>query len=479
MKNIIRFTFIGLVLISAACTPKTVEKVTEVEKPKVETPKETLADNPCTTLNDLSGAAKEEAETAYVLYRDYIKSKEYDTALTLWKKAYYAAPAANGRIKYQFDDGIKIYKYMYEQTTDNTLKQTYYDTIMAIYDKRAECYPDPGYVEGRKAFDNYYYYTAQAKPGEAYELFKKALDAKGKKADYFVINPMTGMISEKLINEEISIEEGKKYVNILLEAIEYGNANCGTKCQAWEVINSYAPARLENLEGIKGLYDCNYYEKKYLPLLNASPTDCEVIGKVYGRLLWGECSPESAAIAQAKTAKETHCYTPPPPPGPLRQAFDAYEQGQYVESVKLFEDFVNLTDDVEKKAKYTLLIAKIYYGDLKKFSKARKYALDAAKHKANWGEPYLLIGKLYASSGPLCGPGTGFDSQIVTWPAIDKFEYAKKIDPATAAEANKLITSYKQYMPTKEDIFFRGLKVGATFTVPCWIQEKTVIRTVD
>ena len=110
MKNLFRFSFIALVLLSTACTPKTVEQVTEVEKPKVETPKETLVDNPCTTLNDLSGAAKEEAETAYVLYRDYIKSKEYDTALTLWKKAYYAAPAANGRIKYQFDDGIKIYK---------------------------------------------------------------------------------------------------------------------------------------------------------------------------------------------------------------------------------------------------------------------------------------------------------------------------------------------------------------------------------
>ncbi len=479
MKNLIRIALISFVLFAIACTPKTVEKVTEVEKPVVEKPKESLISNPCIMLDDLSGAAKEEAETAYVLYRDYIKSKEYDTALELWEKAYYPAPAANGRIKYQFDDGIKIYKYKYEQTNDMALKKTYHDTIMSIYDKRNECYPDPGYVEGRKAFDKYYYYSAVAEADEAYELFKKALDLKGEKADYFVINPMTGMIAEKLINEEISIDEGRKYVNILQDAIKYGNANCGTKCQAWEVINSYAPARLENLEGIKGLYDCNYYQEKYLPMLEANPTDCEVIGKVYGRLLWGECDPSGAAIAQAKTAKQTHCYTPPPPPGPLRQAFDAYEQGKYNESVKLFEDFVNLTDDVEKKAKYTLLIAKIYYGDLKKFTKARKYALDAAKYRSNWGEPYLLIGKLYASSGPLCGPGTGFDSQIVTWPAIDKFEYAKNIDPSVAAEANKLITRYKQYMPTKEDIFFRQLKAGNTFTVPCWIQEKTTIRTVD
>ncbi len=479
MKNLIRFSLCCIAILSFACTPKTVEKVTEVETPKPAPKEEKITENPCTTLNDLSGAAKEDAETAYVLYRDYIKSKEYDTALSLWKKAYFAAPAANGRIKYQFDDGIKIYKHLYEQSSDNNLQKSYHDTIMAIYDKRAECYPEPGYVEGRKAFDKYYYYSAHSNPNEAYELFKKALDAKGEKADYFVINPMTGILAEKLINEEISIEEGKKYVAIILDAIAYGNANCGNKCQAWEIINSYAPARLENLEGIKGLYDCNYYEKKYLPLLEAEPNNCEIIAKVYGRLLWGDCAPENASVAQAKTAKETHCYTPPPPPGPLRLAFDAYEQGKYIESIQLFEDFVNKTEDLEKKAKYTLLIAKIYYGDLKKFAKARKYALDATKYKSNWGEPYLLIGKLYASSGPLCGPGTGFDSQIVTWPAIDKFEYARKIDPSVSEEATKLINRYKQYMPTREDIFFRSLKVGASFTVPCWIQEKTTIRTVD
>ena len=99
--------------------------------------------------------------------------------------------------------------------------------------------------------------------------------------------------------------------------------------------------------------------------------------------------------------------------------------------------------------------------------------------KSGWGEPYLLIGKLYASSGPLCGPGRGWDSQIVTWPAIDKWEYAKSIDPASAKEANSLIARYKQYMPNKEDVFFRTLNVGQSFYVGCWIKETTKIRTSD
>jgi len=89
----------------------------------------------------------------------------------------------------------------------------------------------------------------------------------------------------------------------------------------------------------------------------------------------------------------------------------------------------------------------------------------------------MIIGKLYASSGPLCGPGRGWDSQIVTWPAIDKFEYAKKIDPSVTKEANQLIATYSQYMPSREDLHLRtDIHEGDNFKVGCWIQENTTVR---
>ena len=79
----------------------------------------------------------------------------------------------------------------------------------------------------------------------------------------------------------------------------------------------------------------------------------------------------------------------------------------------------------------------------------------------------------------MCGPGTGWDSQIVVWPAIDKWNYAKKIDPSVSGEANKLIGQYARFMPSKEDLFFRSLESGQAFRVGCWIQENTKIRTSD
>jgi len=151
-------------------------------------------------------------------------------------------------------------------------------------------------------------------------------------------------------------------------------------------------------------------------------------------------------------------------------------EGRYQEAIDCYTMKANEATDTETKAKYHLTVAKIYYGELKQYSKARSAAREALKHKPNWGDPYLLIGKLYASSGSLCGTGTGWNSQVVTWPAIDKWRKAKQVDSSVSKEANKLIGRYQQYMPSVEDIFQRGLKQGDAYKVPCWIQERTTIR---
>jgi len=477
MNRYLQYTItIGLIFIMG-CTPKVTEPIVEKKEEVVKVVEPEMPKNPCMTLNKLSGYDREQVETAYVLYKDFLKAKEYDKAIKYWRKAYFSAPAANGSIKYQFEDGIAIYKHFYNQEKDPKLKEAYVDTIMQIYDKRVECYGEPAYIEGRKAFDYYYYFQNQVSEDSIYNMFKTIIDAKQEKVNYFVINPFTKILSDRILNKNISVDEGGKYAQTLFNAIEYGT-NSGKNKEAWSIINDYAPSRLENLEGVKGLYSCEYYEEKYMQLFNIDKYDCEGINTAYRRLAWGGCDKSGEAMTSLVNAKKENCYTPPPPPGTLRLAYDAYQNGNYKGAVELFSNFVGETDDVDKKFKYNLLIAKIYYGDIKNFPKSRQFAMKAADVKPSSGEPYLLIGKLYASSGPLCGPGRGWDSQIVTWPAIDMFEKAKK-DPLVAEEAQKFIRTYWQYMPKKEDIFQRTIKKGSSFKVGCWINRSTIVRTAD
>ncbi len=477
MKEIKILIIGAFVFALTSCGSKTATAIAEEvieETPVVEAPAEALT--PCTTLSQLNSGDRDEAETAFVLYRDFVKAGDMAKALPLWKKAYQLAPGANGRIQYHFDDGVKIYTDLFKKAQDKMQKQAYVDTVMMIYDKRVECFGNEATIKGRKAFDYYYNFYEYSDADKTFNLFKEAVESKGKEADYFVINPFSSLLHDRVVDGKISKEEGSKLAVTLDSAIAHGLATCGNKCEAWNIIADYAPNRLESLEGVDDFYDCDYYSNKYYTQFLESPADCEVIELAYRRMLRGKCDINDPRLVEVKAAKDKNCFTPPPPPGLLKQAFDLYSTGDYKGAIVLFEKFIDQTTDVEKKAKYTLLIAKIYYGDIKNFSSARKYARDAANMKSNWGEPYILIGKLYASSGPLCGPGRGWDSQIVTWPAIDKFQYAKKIDPSVAGEANKWINTYSQYMPSREDIFQRGIKEGSAFKVGCWINESTTVR---
>jgi len=59
--------------------------------------------------------------------------------------------------------------------------------------------------------------------------------------------------------------------------------------------------------------------------------------------------------------------------------------------------------------------------------------------------------------------------------AIDKYAYARSIDPEVADEASEKIGLYNGSIPTKDDVFMRG-KEGATERVGCWIGETVRVR---
>ncbi|MFK8163571.1 MAG: hypothetical protein AB8H12_14050, partial [Lewinella sp.] len=223
-------------------------------------------------------------------------------------------------------------------------------------------------------------------------------------------------------------------------------------------------------------YDCEYYINQYFAEFQENPNDCDAISTALSRLKYGGCSEDSPQIVEVRAAKENNCRVAPTAPNTLKQAYNCLEANDYKCAIAKFEEAAEETDDAERKGRYYLTAAKVYYSHLRSFSQARAYARKAAAANPNFGEPYMLIGTLYASSGPRCGPGTGFDSQIVTWPAIDKWQQAKRIDPSLAGKANKLINRYTQYMPSKGDCFQRGISAGDSFTVGCWIQETTRVR---
>lgn len=462
-----------------ACTPKAAgPAVSENTPPKTTTPKPPSTEeeglSPCRKFSDT--ASPDDAETNYVIYRQLIKANEQKKAMKVWRKVYANSPAADGRRPTVYTDGVAFYAELIRKNPEK--KQVYGDTILMLYQQARECYPGDGYMAAIQGFDSYYTYEGLATKEEVFALFQESLDIDGpEKLQYFVINPMSSLLVEQHREGKIDAGEAKTIADALMIRLEKGLAECeGRYCEAWKTINAYTPDVLRYFETVKGFYDCDYYINQYYQDFLDNPTDCDVILTVFSRLKYGECLKGSPEFDAVRKAYAENCVVTAGP-STLKVAFDNLKEGEYDTAIENFLKAAEESDDAERKGRYLLYAAKVYYSHKRNFREARKYALRAAGANPNFGEPYMLIGTLYASSGPLCGPGTGFDSQIVTWPAIDKWQRAKAIQPDLTAEANKYIRRYSQYMPSKSDIFQRSINEGDKFFVGCWIQESTRVRT--
>jgi len=476
MKNpFIQIVIVCLLLITA-CSPKVQETVEVTPPPKAVV--KPVDPNGCIQFNDLDPGKADMITDKYNIYRDAIKVKDYEKAFTDWVDVYNVAPATNGRIDYVFRDGIKIYNARLKTEKNEAIRKTYIDKLLEIYEKAPKCFPEKeSYYLSKQASEFYYNYEGVLSDEEIYQKLKKAVFADGNDSRVSAINPFSTLTYRLYKDGKIDVTEARENVQKINSIIQHDSANCKDDkvCNAWTQVEQYYLTLQDAYERSKGFYTCDYFIEKFYANFEAKPNDCEVIEDTYQALRRGGCEKTVAQLVSINDAFKKNCIVTTGG-GPLTDARDCLEKQDYDCAIEKYNQFVSSTSDPNKKAKYLNRIAKIYYGHKSDFRKAREYARKALTHNPNFGDAYLLIGKLYASSGKLCGPGTGWKSQIVTWPAIDKWNKAKQVDPSVAGEANKLIRQYSKFMPTKGDIFQRTLKENASFKVGCWIQETTKIR---
>ena len=110
--------------------------------------------------------AQVDCETDYSLYREYIKQWEQakfnpsnmnPQMVVSWRNIFLNCPDFRQNT---YLDGVKIMTYGFIRTTkDEALKEKYIDTLVMLYDKRAEYFPmgkngsQVGNIMGRKGVD--------------------------------------------------------------------------------------------------------------------------------------------------------------------------------------------------------------------------------------------------------------------------------------------------------------------------------------
>ena len=147
---------------------------------------------------------------------------------------------------------------------------------------------------------------------------------------------------------------------------------------------------------------------------------------------------------------------------------------EFQKAIAYYQEAIESEVDPARKADYLFQLGFIANAQLKQPQKARNYALEAIKLKPDWGEPYILIGDAYA--GTMDCFTDDFEKSTIFWAAVDKFNKAKTVDSSVAEKANERISTYENYFPDIETIFFYSLKEGDDYTIGCWINETTKVR---
>ena len=246
------FWLLGFIAFFVTCTPKVTEQA-QVEVPVEETAPPAPVDenlSPCPKFSD--ARFPDEAETNYVLYRDFIRAGDWNKAFDYWQKVYEECPAADGKRNTVYADGIRFYEFFMTQTQDSLQKESYIDKIFEIYDQIQVCYPEGGYIVGRKAFDLYYKYPHRANKDEVFAMFKESMDTDGLETNDFVVNPFSALLTEQYFAEKISMSEAQIYQQKVRDIIANGLKDCeGVACERWKIIQEYAPVRLEAFETVR------------------------------------------------------------------------------------------------------------------------------------------------------------------------------------------------------------------------------------
>lgn len=412
-----------------------------------------------------SGDVPEECLKNYSLYYEFYKHKNYQDAINPWRKLYRQCPEWK---ESTFAYGVNIYRYFLEKEQDPVKIAAYADTMMMIYDKRAELYPrNKGDILGRKGVDLLRYRRNDGPDyiKEGYDILKESVAIEKDNSSPVVLTTEISAGISLFLNDML---EGEDLINSYVTATEILDKQLAQKPstktrRAKEAIDS-------NIKDAK-VMTCNAISEIYGPKFEDNKDDLDFLKLVSGFLNdAGDCEmmPIYAKISERLYDKE-----------PSAEA--AYNLGrlflkkeQYEKSKAYFLEAVESTDNNEDKANYYYSLAGLSQQYLNAPIEAVKYASEAVKLKPDWGDPYILMGIAYIAGNSSLGDE--FERRTAYWVAVDMFQKAKAADPSVSDKATSLIREYSEYFPTKEDLFFRSIAEGDQYTVGGWINRTTFAR---
>ena len=450
-------------------------------------------------------------------YTEYYKQKSFKDAFSPWKWLIENAPK---RTKNLYIHGPKILKGLIDQTKDLVRKKELIDLLINIYDIRLNNYPGKeGYVLALKGKDMYKYKSETIDDlKECRSVLSKSFEIDGLNSTATTINYYFNVSLKLFQKDELNKQELMTLFSDVSEVVDYRSVSISQeifkfKSDSTKQLTSKETKQLSKLNSElerinkakisvnknfeKIITSCDQlialyegfdrfeitqewnkrqekYEKIYTKFITSgdSEKDLKWLNRTAEIFIKKECMDSEFYLQVVTLLHELN----PTSESAFKMGKRLYSKKEFSEAISYFKEaYDNEESDNIKKSKYAYYTAAAS-ALVKNYSTARSYALKALNYRNNWGEPYILIGKLYAQTASKCGNDPA-SKKAGYWAAIDKFKRAKSIDKSSEKEANKLITDYKKRVPTKslwrDNITNPDSK---TYKIDCWYSETVKVQ---
>jgi len=406
------------------------------------------------------------------MYDQFYRQKDYNSALGPWRILYHTYPKS---IKNIYIHGCNMFEDKFEKASSWTEKNYYIDSIMNVYDRRIKYFGEKGFVRGREGVD---YIRLKSEKEDwtddqmkdflkkGYGYLDESIKLEGDKSEAPVLVVYL-QVTVRLFKlgefPKEKVVENYETATGLLDKYLAENANDEKYLASKDAI--------EKIFEASGAADCDALIKLYEPKFDEIASDVESLKKVLRMLDKQDCT-DSELFARAS---EKLYEKEPSPEAAFNMGRLFMKRKDFVKGKEYYLQAIKSETDPTLLSKYYLELGAYTLASEQNFQEAANYLRKAISNDPNNAKALMVLGDVFAGYSKSYGD-KDIDHASLFWLAIDYYNKAKKIDPEQTAKANEKISTYSQYYPTKESLFFEGLKDGESFKIGSWINETTTVR---
>ena len=400
-------------------------------------------------------------------YKEYYKSKNYDSALPNWRKAYSLCPPTANQTML-VDGTTLVRKLIVKNAANAEYRNALIDTLFSIHRTRAEYYPKYKVV----AMNNLGFDMANFYKNDAQKLFEGlneviAANKELTKPSVLLIdlNAAIQMYQNNELDADALISVYQNNMAYLEQAVP---ADANAKEEFEKVKDD-----MESLFISSKVASCEKILEVYTPRYEAAPEDLALVSNIVKMMSSADDCTDNDLYLNAATS--LHKLQPS-----SQSAYFLYKlnaaRGNFDEAVKYISESLTYPEiSVETAADYNYEAATFCVKNGKN-AKALEFANKSMELADSYkGKAYFLIGTIWGAT--TCG-GDEISRRAPYWVAYDYMAKAKEADPSLAEDCNRMMSQYRVYFPQTAEAFMYDLTDGKPYKVSCnGMTANTTVRT--